>query len=125
MNRTEFERLVADHCGVEPDRPFEKDQTIVIFRHRGNRKWFAAVMTIARRHLGLDGDGKIDIVNLKCPEELLDSLWQEEGIWPAYHMNKRHWITVALDGRVPTETLLWLVSISRDLTRTKITAKKG
>ena len=124
MNRTEFEALVTEHSGAMPERPFEKDQSIVIFRHSGNRKWFAAVMTIPCRRLGLDGDGKIDIVNLKCAEELLDSLWQEDGIWPAYHMNKRHWITVALDGRVPTETLLWLLSISRDLTRTKITAKK-
>ncbi len=124
MNRSEFEALVTDHFGVAADRPFEKDQSIAVFRHDGNRKWFAVVMTVARRHLGLDGEGKMDIVNLKCDEEIIDSMWQEEGIWPAYHMNKRHWITVALDGRVPTKTLLWLTAISRDLTRTKIRAKK-
>lgn len=123
MNRTEFELLVSEHSGALPERPFEKDQSIVVFRHEGNRKWFAVVMTIPKSRLGLAGDGKIDIVNLKCAEELLDSLWQENGIWPAYHMNKRHWITVALDGRVPTETLTWLLSISRDLTRTRITKR--
>ncbi len=125
MNRTEFELLVSEHSGVLPERPFEKDQSIVVFRHAGNRKWFAVVMTIPKSRLGLAGEDKIDIVNLKCAEELLDSLWQEEGIFPAYHMNKRHWITATLDGRVPTETLMWLLSISRDLTRTKLVAKKG
>jgi predicted DNA-binding protein (MmcQ/YjbR family) len=125
MNRTEFEELVVEHSGSARERPFEKDQSIVVFRHHGNRKWFAVVMTIPQSRLGLDGNERIDIVNLKCAEELLDSLWQEDGIFPAYHMNKRHWITVALDGRVPTETLLWLLSISRDLTRTRIRVKRN
>ena len=124
MNRTEFEALVAEHFGVEADRPFEKHPSIVVFRHEGNRKWFAVVMTIERRHIGLDGEGKIDIVNLKCDEEIIVSMWKEEGICPAYHMNKRHWITATLDGRVSQKTLLWLTSISRDLTRTKVKAKK-
>ena len=124
MNRTEFEALVTDQSGAVGERPFEKDQSIVVFRHSINRKWFAVVMTIPKKRLGMAEEGSIDILNVKCAEEIIDSMWQEEGIWPAYHMNKRHWITVALDGRVPIETILWLTSISRDLTRPKIRAKK-
>ena len=124
MNRTEFEALVTDQSEEVGERPFEKDQSIVVFRHSTNRKWFAVVMTIPKKRLGIAEEGSIDILNVKCAEEIIDSMWQEEGIWPAYHMNKRHWITVALDGRVPIETILWLLSISRDLTRSKIRAKK-
>ena len=41
-------------------------------------------------------------MNLKCdPEQALDLRDQYEGITPGYHMNKKHWNTVLLDGSVP------------------------
>ena len=41
-------------------------------------------------------------MNLKCdPERALELRDQYEGITPGWHMNKRHWNTVLLDGSVP------------------------
>jgi predicted DNA-binding protein (MmcQ/YjbR family) len=41
-------------------------------------------------------------INLKCdPERALELRAQYEGVQPGYHMNKKHWITVMLDGSVP------------------------
>ena len=125
MNREIFEKLVSERFDTPLDRPFESDQSIVVFRHESNRRWFAVVMTIPKRLLGMHEDGKIDIVNVKCAQEIIDSMWQEDGIYPAYHMSKAHWLTLALDGRVSTDTLEWLLDISYDLTRTKITKRKS
>ena len=125
MNRDDFTVLVRDLCGVEPDHPFADDMTTAVFRHANNRKWFALMMTISKSRLGIQEDGMIDVVNLKCAREVMDTLFQEEkGIYPAYHMNKNHWITVLLDGTVSDNTLQWLLSISYDLTKVKIKAKK-
>lgn len=124
MNREIFEKLVSDRFDTPLDRPFEGDQSIVVFRHEANRRWFAVVMTISKKLLGMQGDGKIDIVNVKCAQEIIDSMWQQDGIYPAYHMNKAHWLTLSLDGRVSTDTLKWLLDISYDLTRTKIPKRK-
>ena len=125
MNREFFEKLVSERFDTPLDRPFESDQSIVVFRHESNRRWFAVVMTIPKRLLGMHEDGKIDIVNVKCAQEIIDSMWQEDGIYPAYHMSKAHWLTLALDGRVSTDTLEWLLDISYDLTRTKIAKRKS
>ena len=116
MERTEIENAITERFGVHPERPFARDQSIVVFRHPENRKWFGVVMTIAKSKLGIPENGNIDVINLKCAPEMLDSLWQEDGIYPAYHMSRGHWITAALDGRLSPDTLTFLLRVSFDLT---------
>lgn len=119
MERSDFEAFVSNIFGEKPDRPFEDDPTIAVFRHNDNRKWFGVVMTIPKKKLGIKDEGYIDIINLKCAEEIIDSLRGESGIYPAYHMNKRHWISVALDGSADLDTIEWLITISYQLTEKK------
>lgn len=116
MKRSDFEAMVTESFGTAAERPFMREQSTVVFRHEGNRKWFAVVMTIPKRKLGILEEGNIDIVNLKCAPEMLDSLWQESGIYPAYHMSRSHWISATLDGRVPPDTLRFLLGVSFELT---------
>jgi predicted DNA-binding protein (MmcQ/YjbR family) len=64
------------------------------------------------------------VVNLKIdPEESYAVREMFSGITPAYHMNKRHWISVILDGSVPMEFCEILIEKSYDLTRKKIKKK--
>lgn len=119
MNRESFTAHVTETYGITPDYPFEDDFTTAVFRHEGNRKWFAIAMRIPRGKLGLMGDGSIDVVNVKVSPEMLPSLWQEAGVFPAYHMNKRHWVTVLLDGSAGDELPVFLTGVSFDLTQTK------
>ena len=117
VNRQEFEALIYDTYGVRAEQPFARDPDTAVFRHALGRKWFAVIMKIPKCRLGIDEDGKIDIVNLKCADEIIFSMQQEDGIYPAYHMNKSHWLSVSLDGSVSDETVAWLLSISYDLTK--------
>lgn len=52
---------------------------LAAFRHSGNRKWFAIIMSVTEDRLGLKGDGILDIVNFKCEQALIGSLLGEEG----------------------------------------------
>lgn len=76
-------------------------------------------MTIPKMRLGIAEEGSIDVVNFKCDEAMTNFLWEQRGICPAYHMNKRHWITVLLDGTVNTDTVKNLCEISFNLTEVK------
>ena len=100
MNREELEAYILNHYSTEPDYPWADTPRAAVFRHTGNRKWFALVMEVPRDKLGLPGTEKLDIVNFKCDPILISSLRGEPGIFPAYHMNKSSWITAALDGSV-------------------------
>lgn len=124
MNREELEKYIAEAFGVEAEHPWEDKPEYSVFRHSSNRKWFAVTMRIPSRLLGLEGQGEIDIVNLKCDYVLICSLLSKKGFFPAYHMNKVHWISVALGMGVESDEIKWLVEISRDLTSPKRKKKK-
>ena len=118
MTRTEFENTVLDRYGVRADYPFEDDLVTGVFRHTSG-KWFALAMNISEGKLGRRGCERIEVVNLKCAPEVIESLiGEEKGIYPAYHMNKTHWLTVALD-ECDEATVSWLLGISYGLTSGK------
>lgn len=119
MNREELEAYIQNHYATLPDYPWADTPRAAVFRHAGNRKWFALVMEVPRDKLGLAGTEKLDIVNFKCDPILISSLRGENGIFPAYHMNKASWITAALDGSVPAETIELLLDVSYELTKPK------
>ena len=119
MNREELEAYILNHYSTEPDYPWADTPRAAVFRHAGNRKWFALVMEVPRDKLGLPGTEKLDIVNFKCDPILIASLRGETGIFPAYHMSKSSWITVALDGSVLAETVELLLDVSYELTKPK------
>ena len=122
MTRREFEELVLDRYNVSADYPFEDDFVTGAFRHESGR-WFALAMNIVEAKLGRDGDERVDVVNLKCAPEVIESLaGVETGIYRAYHMNKMHWLTVSL-AECDSDTIAWLLGISYDLTRGGIKRK--
>lgn len=118
MDRQDFEKLVNESYSVSPEYPFDNSSTPV-FRHTDNRKWFAVMINIPKSKLIPDTRGNVDIVNLKCDPFLSSTLIGENGIFPAYHMNKTHWITVILDESTDSGTVKWLLGISYDLTKKK------
>ena len=123
MDRFELERYILGTFPAISDRPWASDPDSQVFRHSSNRKWFALIMRIPRRRLGMPGDGMLDVVNLKCPPALNGSLRASPGFYPAYHMNKDNWITAALDGTAPDETIKALLDLSYDATAPKRKAR--
>ena len=119
MTRNELETYIESTFGITADYPFPEDFTTAVFRHPGNRKWFAIAMRIPKTKLGIMEDGVIDVVNMKCDPEILHSFHHQPGIYPAYHMNRNHWLTAALDGHVREDTMAFLLGISYDLTKGK------
>lgn len=111
-------RAILDFAQKTFDTPEEylwaKTPDAAILRRPDNRKWYAVLMIIERRKVGLDGDGTIELLDLKADPLLIDALRARPGFLPAYHMNKLHWVTVLLDGTVPTEDICELLRHSYD-----------
>ena len=123
MTREEFEALVLDTYGIRADYPFEEDFETGVFRHE-NGKWFAIAMKISWQKLGKCSNMTTNIVNFKCAPEVIESIaGVEPGVFRAYHMNKTHWLTIALDGSCDDGMIEWLLGISYDLTRSKIKSR--
>ncbi len=115
MNRAELEKYIEETYHAQKDYPWVTYPNFAVFRNK-NQKCFAFVMNIPKEKLGLHDEGIIEIVNLKCSPVMIGSLRSEPGFFPAYHMNKEHWITVALDSSVQDDKIKMLVDISYETT---------
>ena len=124
VNRAELERFILENYNAEPDFPWMKYPNYEVFRHSNNQKWFALIMDVPKSKLGLQGPGTLDVVNFKCDTLLIGSLRREAGFFPAYHMNKDSWITVARDGSAPDEKIKMLLSESYNATTSKTGRKR-
>ena len=106
--------LIADEYGAEPEFLWDRYPDYAAFRRKDNDKWFAIIMTIDKNKLGFNGYGNIEIIDLKSAPDSVEMLLNQDGYYPAYHMNKKHWFTVCLDGSIPDETLHTLLATSFD-----------
>ena len=112
MKRNDLLKYLQQEYICDIDYPWEKYPDYVIIRRRDNQKWFAGIFTIIGHKVGLDTNEPIDVVNLKCESDLIPILICESGIYPAYHMNKQHWISVDIERYEEIEKLKMLVDMS-------------
>jgi len=123
MTKQDFLEYCLCAYGTSPDYPFDEDFETAVMRHTDNRKWYAIVMRVSRRKFGFDCADVTDVVNLKLPTEMFGSFGADDGVYPAYHMNKLHWVSVLL-GDAPDDVVKFLTSVSFEATRTKRELKK-
>ena len=123
MTKHNFLEYCLNTYGTSPDYPFDEDFETAVLRHAHNRKWYAIAMKVSRRKFGFDSDEVIDVVNLKLPTEMFGSFSAADGVYPAYHMNKLHWISVLLPD-APADVVLFLLNTSFEVTKDKRKRKK-
>lgn len=119
---------LLEHClstyGTAADYPFDEDFETAVLRHADNRKWYAVVMHVSRRKFGFDSDEVTDVINLKLPTEMFGSFGPADGVYPAYHMNKAHWISVLLS-EADRDLISFLLNASYESTRSRKRRKSG
>ena len=118
MTKQSFLDYCLNTFGTSQDYPFDEDFETAVLRHVDNRKWFALMMKVSRRKFGLDSDETVDVINLKLPVEMFGSFGKDDGVYPAYHMNKLHWISVLLPDATD-ETIAFLTGVSYEATKAK------
>ena len=106
---------IKNQFGAEPDYPWPDDAPYSFVFRCPNEKWFALVMRIKYRQLGLTGDEAVWVVNMKAEQDAIPTLIDRKSIFPAWHMNKKHWITVLLTAVTDFEKLCELTQKSYEL----------
>ena len=127
MTRDALFDFARKRWGIEPDSPFADYSEAAVLRHQDTGKWFAIVMPVKAEKFGLsiqERNAELDVVNLKCQPPLVTLLLEKEGVFPAYHMNRRHWVSILLGGAFPEEEILELLELSFRLTEKGRKGKK-
>lgn len=109
----EIIRFVKEQYGDELEFLWQKFPKNAIWRNQINRKWYAALLTVKAQKLGLDRDEEVEIIDLRFDKnEALEFASSHDHIYPGYHMNKNNWITIILDGGLPTNQIEALIDHS-------------
>ena len=108
---------VQEKYGNQLEYLWEKSPDTAVLRHEGNQKWYAVWMKISWNKLEKGREGQVEAVNLK--HDQVADLLSKKGIYPAFHMNKRYWISVVLDDTLSDEEVLGLMEKSCNLTLKK------
>lgn len=97
-------QYIFDKYGDLPDLQWAGADSPPAFRNPENRKWYGLLMSVERSKV-MDGNGMVELLNLKLdPLEILE-LVEKKGFFPAFHMNKKNWISVILDDTLKDEEI--------------------
>ena len=111
---------IIDYCynkyGENHVNPFKKHPDILAFVNEKN-KWYALLSDVEYNKLNKNTDitTKVKILNVKYPTDRILEIIDNKSIFPAYHMNKKHWISIVLDKNIKLETIEELIDISYSL----------
>ena len=113
---------IIDYCnnkyGENHVNPFKKHPDILAFVNEKN-KWYALLSDVEYNKLNKNTDitTKVKILNVKYPTDRILEIIDNKNIFPAYHMNKKHWISIVLDKNIKLETIKELIDISYSLVK--------
>ena len=113
----EIVAYVKNKYGDELEFLWEKSPKNAVIRRKSSNKWYVVILTISKRKLNLDSDEIIEVINLHNIAEEIKKLIDYKKYFPAYHMNKKHWCTICLDGTVELEKIYKKIDISYELAK--------
>ncbi len=104
-----------ERYATEPEYLWLKTPDAFVLRNNNNRKWYAIVMRVKKSVLISDAEGFIDIINLRCEPFTRECLLSEGRCFPAYHMNKKNWISVILNDKIDFKILCNIIDESYNI----------
>ena len=113
---------IIDYCnnkyGENHVNPFKKHPDILAFVNEKN-KWYALMSNVEYNKLNKTSNiiTKVKILNVKYPTDNISDIIDNQNIFPAYHMNKKHWISIVLDKNIKLEIIKELIDISYSLVK--------
>ena len=94
--RQKWKKWITENIVPFHGNPFEKSEAMgFMVEERG--KWYALMMEVPLQKLGVASQANALVLNVKIHPEDKERLIATDGIFEAYHMNKKHWISIALN----------------------------
>ena len=107
--------FIKEKYHVEEEYPWDEYPKYCTFKV--NNKWFALFMNVTGDKLKLKNKKELNILNIKIPEDKILSLIDYENFFPAYHMNKKYWLTIVLSNKLDYNIITSLVDESYNLVK--------
>ncbi len=84
---------------------WDKLPECAVVRNNINRKWYCTLSIVSKKKIGLNDNEKVEIICLRLESDKILNLVDNEKYFKGYHMNKKNWFTIKLDGSVEIEEI--------------------
>lgn len=109
-----IDKYIFSKYDVAADFPFKSSPYHGVYRNKDN-KWFGILMDIPFNKIDKNKSGLIEVINVKINPNDKDNLLKIEGIYEAYHMNKKSWISIIFDDTLSDDLISELIDNSYKL----------
>lgn len=101
--------------GEELEFLWERFPGNAILRRQDTRKWYALLVRMDLKKLGGAKTGMGEIAVLRADPAAMGTLVDNTSRFPGWHMNKKNWLTLVLDGSLPDDEVTGFLEASREL----------
>ena len=98
-NAKELCVYAKEKYGDELEFLWQKFPKNAVLRKKESKKWYAVFCVVDKTKLVLKESGDVEIINLKLDPQDVLAFVDNETIFKAWHMNKKHWISILLSGK--------------------------
>ena len=112
-------QLIYKKYGNEPEFLWEKFDGSGIFRNPESKKWYAGILDVEGSKIKKGKSGIIEVLDIKLDPMEIQELLSQPNFYPAYHMNKKCWITIILDESLSDRRIMEFIEKSHQLSYKK------
>ena len=102
---------MKEKYNAAPEFLWDEFPSYAVFRHGSKGKWFGLMMDLPETKFDLDSDRQISVLNLYRPKDAVPIV-NGKNIFGGWHMNKKTWISVLLDGSLDWQSITALIDES-------------
>lgn len=120
--KSDYSKLVIKYIKEKYNDDLEflwKNSTNAIWRNKNNSKWYGALLFLEKSKLGINEIGTAEIINLQLDPETIAKIVDNKNYFKGYHMNKKHWISIKLDGSIYIDEIYRLIDNSYKISMKK------
>ena len=92
--------------GDEAEYLWEKFPDNAVLRRKDTKKWYAAIPTVPYSKFGIEREGTVEVIDLRMDPDELEKTVDNITYFRGWHMNKKRWITMLLDGSAPYDEII-------------------
>lgn len=107
---------IKNNYDTDPEFLWDKLPGCGVFRNSCSNKWYGIIMNIDLSKIDT-GTGEIEVLNVKLDENKIPILLKKNGYYPAYHMSKKDWISIILNGTISDDEIMSLIDESYNLVK--------
>ena len=96
---------VSERYGDSLEFLWAKLSDNAVLRRKDNQKWYAAMLPVRGDRIGINTQEIVEIIDLRLEPEEMDKTIDHKSFFPGYHMNKKHWYSILLDGSVSQDEI--------------------